>query len=221
MGIWCRVRCPILQEYPWTVTLFLHGRPILPIRSCQSLFSWLSTPVFPGHVFTPLEAYNKTFFVSSSQHICINHFSFTQIQWASNGVNTVKKHTCFRTIPIILSKSHWTVKTFRFRDGFFEKWQEEHGYYAPPFFQYLLLRRPWPLAPSPIQVFQQFLSLTIPNARGLQSMDMLKDFLKQPFWNQRLCHLKYHIPRMLDNFSSDLNQFNSESSQWPLSYSLW
>ena len=39
---------------------------------------------------------------------------------------------------IILSKSHWTIKDFRFRGGFIENWQEDMVFYAPPFFQYLL-----------------------------------------------------------------------------------
>ena len=30
-------------------------------------------------------------------------------------------------------------------------------------------------------------------------MDTLKDFLKQPFWNQHLCHLKSYISGKLDN----------------------
>ncbi len=47
---------------------------------------------------------------------------------------------------------------------------------------------PQPVSPSEIQVFQQFLALTVPNARRLQSMDALKDFIKQGFGYQHFCH---------------------------------
>ena len=60
---------------------------------------------------------------------------------------------------------------------------------------------------------QQFLSLAIPNGYRFQSVDTLKDFLKQFFGNQHICHLKSYISGVLDNFGSDLNQFYPESSQ--------
>ena len=72
---------------------------------------------------------------------------------------------------------------------------------------YHLFDVPQPVSPSENQVFQQFFSLTVPNARRFQLMDTFKDFLKQGMTVINFRKLIFHLSIQVDLVLSPNEQF--------------
>jgi hypothetical protein len=79
-----------------------------------------------------------------------------------------------------------------------------HGIGTPP-----------PLTSIPEPDFQQFDISSRPRwyCQKTQPPDPVKYFPKKYPRNSHLCHLKYHVPRMIDHLGSDLDELFTQRSQ--------